>query len=273
MAVPPPWLEVRLRTILPDERERRSVIRCLLEDMPAELRHADPDAQSSWLIQAGDRLAAGEPVQYITGIAHFYGYPFRVNPSVLIPRPETEELVWHAEQFLKNRCRAAVLDLGTGSGCIAIALKKRLPDLIVHAWDISQAALEVAAGNSRDLEAAVQFHHRDALDPAAWQGLPPLDLIISNPPYIAPDERPAMDPHVLAHEPTEALFAPGDDPLIFYRMIATHARQVLTPDGCILCECSAFTAPEVAELFSKAGWADVALLPDLQGKDRMVRVG
>lgn len=265
-------LDARLRDFIPDERERRSVIRCLLEDMPTDLQEADLSNVEAWLDVAADRLIAGEPVQYITGAAHFYGYRFSVNADVLIPRPETEELVWHAEQFLRGRGEATVLDIGAGSGCIAIALQKRLPNLHVLAWEISEAALAVAHANSRALEAAVAFHRQDALDPASWQSLPPLDLIISNPPYIAPAERHAMDPHVLAHEPTEALFAPGDDPLIFYRTIAAHARQVLKPGGLILCECSAFTAPEVADLFRQAAWTDVALLKDMQGVDRVLRV-
>ncbi|RMF30637.1 MAG: peptide chain release factor N(5)-glutamine methyltransferase, partial [Bacteroidetes bacterium] len=222
----------------------------------------------------GERLASGEPVQYVLGQADFYGLKFRVSPAVLIPRPETEELVAEGLKFLRaldpEQAPPTVLDVGTGSGCIALTLKKHAPRTRVLALDLSAEALEVARENARSLQLEVEFLQGDILDPASWAHLPPLDLLISNPPYIAPEERSLMPRQVLEHEPPEALFTPTADPLVFYRALARLGKEKLRPQGLLLAECNEFRAGEIQGLLQQAGYA-AELLQDLEGKDRMVK--
>ncbi len=217
-------------------------------------------------------LAGYRPVQYVLGHAPFLGLDLKVDPSVLIPRPETGELVeWitaHGSGLPDPP--GTIVDLGTGSGCIAIALKQRFPGALVIATDCSAAAIALTQSNSRSLELPVRAIRANLLDPAEDSSLPVLDLVVSNPPYISPSEAEDMAPHVLNFEPGDALFAPPEDPLVFYRSILRLAEQKLAPGGSVFVEINESLGPETAGLFEERGWK-TDLRKDLQGKDRMIR--
>lgn len=266
------FLDQSLAAIVQEDGERRALVRALIEDAPEGVRDSADQIIHAWYVQAIARLISGEPVQYITGKAPFMGMMLKVNPAVLIPRPETEELVDLAIRTLKKgREHPVVLDLGTGSGCIAIALKRALPKARVLAWDISVEAIELARENAMHQGLEIEWQLRDALEESAWSDIPPLDLLISNPPYIDASEQVHMAAQVLEHEPHLALFPPGEDPLVFYRLLARKAPEVLKPEGLLLCECSSFRAREVETLFRVAPWVDVVLMQDMSGLDRMLR--
>ncbi|MDR2968662.1 MAG: peptide chain release factor N(5)-glutamine methyltransferase [Tannerellaceae bacterium] len=221
------------------------------------------------------RLLLFEPVQYILGEAFFCGHLFRVNRDTLIPRPETEELVRLilADYADKKHCR--FLDMGTGSGCIAVSLAKNLPGADVLAMDISVGALAVAEENARLLRVEnVSFFRADMLSPADWTSLcrGAVDCIVSNPPYISEKEKAAMERNVLDYEPPAALFVPDDDPLLFYRAIAASGLELLTPGGCIYVEINAEYGREVQELMTQAGYRQAELIRDIFGKDRIIKV-
>lgn len=222
--------------------------------------------QTQKLKEVASRLNAHEPVQYILEEAWFYGRPFFVNSNVLIPRPETEELV---QEVLKYQSSQSVLDIGTGSGCIPITIKLEHPETKVFAIDISEEALAVARQNAKTLKAEVNYQRLDILkESLAWQQL---DVIVSNPPYIALHEKPDMEKHVVDFEPHLALFVADDDPLIFYNVIAQKARIALKDKGILLVEINARFGGAVAALFTALGYRDVVVLKDMMGKDRMVR--
>ena len=213
-------------------------------------------------------LVSGVPVQYALGTAWFCGARFRVTPDVLIPRPETEELVAWAVDVCSNRTAPLrILDVGTGSGCIAVSLKRALPDAYVEAWDVSRAALSVAKGNADALGAEVHFAERDALLP--WPEGEGFDLIVSNPPYICERERAEMERHVLDHEPSLALFVPDDDPLRFYRALAKGAVRCLKPGGALLVETNRAYAADTAALFTATGLKGAEVRKDAFGNLRM----
>jgi release factor glutamine methyltransferase len=219
-----------------------------------------------------DQLLAHRPVQYVLHESWFCGMNFYVDENILIPRPETEELVeWAAETIASNPPAGSLLDVGTGSGCIAIALAKRLPTLPTHACDVSPGALAVAARNAASLHANIHFHRLDFLDSGEWATLPYIKWLISNPPYIPLAERATMAPHVTDAEPALALFVPDSDPLLFYRALAGFARQRLLPGGSIFVEIHEDLAPGAIELFKGAGFKQVILRKDMQGRDRMIR--
>lgn len=263
-------LSLRLKEEYPDNRERKSLIRCLLDDMPTEIQNGASEQQKQWVNESVVRLSEHEPVQYITGTAHFYGLRFKVTPSVLIPRPETEELVYHALKFLKNHVDNSILDIGTGSGCIAITIAKKLPLAKIIAWDYSQAAIDVAHENAAYHQVDIDFKMGDALSLSTWEELPVLDVIISNPPYISSAEMSEMGKNVIDFEPHEALFPKGNDPLVFYRIIAERGLDYLRLGGKVFCECSQFTALEVETIFKESGWKDVTLHRDMQGNLRIL---
>ena len=219
-----------------------------------------------------DQLLAHRPVQYVLHESWFCGMNFFVDENVLIPRPETEELVeWAAETIASNPPAGSLLDVGTGSGCIAIALAKQLPTVPTHACDVSTGALGVAARNATSLHADIHFHRLDFLDSDEWATLPHIKWLISNPPYIPLAERATMAPHVTDAEPALALFVPDSDPLLFYRALAGFARQRLLPGGSIFVEIHEDLAPGAIELFKGAGFQQVILRKDMQGRDRMIR--
>lgn len=218
-----------------------------------------------------DRLRQGEPLQYIEGKAPFCGMEFAVNSSVLIPRPETAELVdWIAREHATQQPR--ILDLGTGSGCIAIALSKRLPQAKVEACDISTEALTVAKENARTNEAPVSFFTHDMLD--LGTPLPhSYDILVSNPPYIRQSEAADMSIQVTEWEPHTALFVPDDDALRFYRAIAELGQtEALRPGGHIYVEINQALGKETVALFEAYGYQDVELRKDIYGNERMIGV-
>lgn len=215
------------------------------------------------------RILAHEPVQYILQEADFFGRLFYVDARVLIPRPETELLVEQVLEFLQQRPNAQVLDVGTGSGCIAVTLAHDLPDATVFAVDVSPGAIEVAHKNSLTFNTNIEFFTLNVLE----QSLPidHLDVLVSNPPYVAASESAHMSPNVLDYEPHLALFVPDDDALVFYRALAARAIETLKPGGGLFVEINERFGPEVVTLFQKAGLRDVTIVRDLDGKDRIVK--
>ncbi len=220
------------------------------------------------------QLLEHRPVQYVLNECWFAGMKLFVNEHVLIPRPETEELAdWVAAETAKLSAgdnRITLLDIGTGSGCLAVALKKMLPEAAVFACDISTPSLEVARRNAADNLAEISFEQCDFLDDSAWKGLPVADIIVSNPPYIPLHNRKSMHDNVLRYEPHQALFVPDEEPLLFYRSIATFACTHLSPQGSIWVEIHEDLAKPVLDLFSSYGFLNLRLRQDLQGKDRMI---
>lgn len=232
----------------------------LLADPEAEIRIEGFDALLA-------ELQAGRPVQYVLGQTEFCGLLFRVREGVLIPRPETEELV---EQILRNHPTARrILDVGCGSGCIAIALKRGLPEASVTAIDISTRALEIARENATRLDADLTLQIGDALHLGATIA-GPFDVVVSNPPYIPQSEERLMRRNVLDFEPHEALFVPDDDPLRFYRAIGLGALELLTPEGSLWFEVHEEYAEQTAQMLREQGYSRVEVICDLFDKKRMV---
>ncbi len=265
---------VLLLTPLYGEGEAHSLASIVFEDVFGRKRAFSgllDSAERVHLRQITTRLVAGEPLQYVLGQADFFGMKLKVGPDVLIPRQETEELVAWAIAHLRNLNvdRPRVLDVGTGSGCIALAIQKQLPSAAVLALDVSEKALDVARLNARLLELPVQYLHGDMLDPGGWPD-GSFDLIVSNPPYVLPSESEHMPVWVKAHEPGRALFVPENDPMLFYRVLCERAPARLQPGGALLVEVSAFHYLRVAELFEKASFRTVLCKNDLSGLPRMV---
>lgn len=229
--------------------------------------------QQNLLQQLTQQLLLHTPVQYVLHEAWFAGMKLYVDENVLIPRPETEELVDWIRNEIKNRevKSKKLLDIGTGSGCIPIALKRLLPGLDVHAIDVSTEALSVAQKNANEQGCPVRFHCVDILDNRATTALPFFDVIVSNPPYIRESEQQAMHQNVLQHEPPLALFVPDEEPLLFYRAIADFGLQHLHNNGLLFFEINEALGKEVIELLQQKGYENVELRKDLQGKDRMVK--
>lgn len=272
-----------------DDGEARAIARILIEELFG-LSYADIVCGATEQLSADDtlrldtavrRIEQGEPLQHVLGYADFCGNRFCVNGSVLIPRPETEWLVDEGAKLMDG-CIASdetqhkaphspkrILDIGTGSGCIAISLKLRLGDAYVEAWDISEEALRTAQDNADALKAEVVFRKRDAL--RADNTAAPWDLIVSNPPYICDSERSAMDDNVLLHEPHTALFVPDDDPLRFYRAIARYALLTLNIGGSLLFECNTRYAEATGKMLSDMGFEEVTVSDDCFGLPRFVR--
>jgi release factor glutamine methyltransferase len=213
------------------------------------------------------RLEKGEPVQYIIGVADFCGRQFKVAPGVLIPRPETAEL---CEAIISSRQSAGgdILDIGTGSGCIAIILALEMPEARVTAWDISDEALRIAEENAKELEAKVNFQRQDALNISLTSKY---DVIVSNPPYIEPKERDGMAKNVLDYEPELALFAPEDNPIIFYQSIGDYAWKSLNPGGELYFELNPLTAEAVGDYLCQLGFSEVTFRQDQFGKQRFLK--
>jgi len=223
-------------------------------------------------------LEKHRPVQYVLQEAWFAGMKFYVDERVLIPRPETEELVeWVVEEAASHKQQAilpggsTILDVGTGSGCIAIALKRQLSDAHVYACDLSGQALVIAEGNAAANRANIHFRQLDFLDMGEWATLPPVQILVSNPPYIPIREKASMAPHVVNFEPHLALFVEDQDPLIFYRALADFAKKKLLPGGQVFAEIHEGLGMQVVELFQEADFHPIILKKDMQGKDRMVK--
>ena len=266
-----------------DEREAKAIVRLVLEERfgltlaemlgDIEIRDNRYKIGEEELENMMRRLEQGEPVQYVLGEAWFCGRRFHVEHGVLIPRPETEMLVeWAMEDErlkIKDEGLIDVLDIGTGSGCIAISLALGLPSASVVAWDVSDAALRIARANAEQLGAEVSFVKQDAL--AAPDDIARWDVIVSNPPYVCASEAAQMEPHVLEHEPHEALFVPNNDALLFYRAIARYACRALKPGGRLFFEINPLYATELSSLLKSMGFADVELRDDQFGKCRMAK--
>ena len=229
-----------------------------LEVTPAQAREVDAIVA---------RLQRYEPIQYIQRRARFLGRDFEVEPGVLVPRPETEELV---ELIVRETPPGKhILDVGTGSGCIAISLAKELENARVEAWDVSEPALEVARRNSLRLQAQVAFARHDVLrhEPRPEEHF---DLIVSNPPYVTEAEKADMQRNVLDWEPALALFVPDDDPLRFYRAIGRLGRQMLLPGGRLYFEINRAFGQATRQMLEAIGYAHVRLQKDLSGNDRFI---
>lgn len=256
--------------------ESASVARLVLEDVFGYRRGGRPRqlSQDEQLMAWAtiNRLKAGEPVQYVTGIADFYGLQLAVTPAVLIPRPETEELVEWILEDSGAGTQVQCVDIGTGSGCIPLALKARRPLWACTGLDVSADALAVARGNAEKLALKVDFLEADILENPTWhpRTVAP-NIIVSNPPYIPPSERAVMSPSALAHEPELALFVPENDPLLFYRRIAELSQDWLAAAGRLYFETNEFNNEAVVALLESQGYARVERRKDMQGKWRMVR--
>lgn len=287
-------------TAIYNEREAQAIVRTVLDALfgmsltdiclgKVTQLSADDTTRLEKIMQ---RLEKSEPVQYVLGAEWFAGRLFDVAPGVLIPRPETEDLVKWACDEAKEKEKEdnskeergkeekevskkeevphpSILDIGTGSGCIAITVALALPQARVTAWDISTDALAIAAGNAHRLGASVRFEHQDALsapdDEERW------DVIVSNPPYICDRERADMSDNVLSYEPELALFVPDSDPLLFYRAIARYASKALKPGGRLLFETNTAYAHEVAQTMANEGFTAIEVRNDCFGKPRMVK--
>ena len=277
----------RRLTPLYDAGEAKAIVRLVLDECYG-LSWADVLGGKVSELSANDqtelekimlRLEKGEPVQYIIGVADFCGRQFHVEPGVLIPRPETEELcrmvIEEREISQKGQSPLCeILDIGTGSGCIAITLALELPDAKVTAWDISDDALRIASANAKALSASVNFQHHDALDSSLFtlhSSLPKWDFIVSNPPYICRKEADGMDKNVLGYEPHEALFVPDDDPLLFYRAIARYATKALKPNGYLFFEINPLYADDLTQLLGKMLCYNAEILNDQFGKPRFLK--
>ena len=296
------------------QREAEQLMRILLEDLfgidwKQQLLNPDlriDEYQHYQLGEAVKRLLAGEPIQYVMGMARFNDLLLKVSPTVLIPRPETEELVQKICDSFQNskpsllchsevesaamsfqrghvwgrESRAAVYrenpplciwDIGTGSGCIAIALAKQFPNAEVIAFDVSEEALQIAKENAETNGAKVTFVHDDVMNPTSDYFNQPVDLVVSNPPYVCDSERVAMESNVLDWEPEKALFVPDDDPLRFYRQILALAKKQLNLDGQVWFEINERMGEEMVELCHEMGFLNSEVFEDFAGKPRFVK--
>jgi release factor glutamine methyltransferase len=231
------------------------------------------DQQTVQLQQALTALLTNQPVQYVTGSSWFYGMELHVNPTVLIPRPETEELVEWIIQDVRSsqQHQPRILDIGTGSGAIPLALKKELHKATVWGLDVSAGALQTAQQNAIQQKLDVHFELVDILDNQARQALPEFDIIVSNPPYICQHESAGMQEQVVAYEPSIALFVPDNDALLFYREIGLLAKEKLPPGGTLYFEINEAFGKDTAALLEGLGYGEVEVKQDLFGKDRMVK--
>ena len=235
-----------------------------------------PPSEEESLLTMLDELTTGKPLQYVLGETEFYGLKIKVNPSVLIPRPETEELVDWIIKDIKSSYSdvngVRILDIGTGSGCIPIALEKNLPGIQAFGIDISQTALQIAIENSILNNSRVSFLKDDIFNIMQAQiAARSYDLIVSNPPYVTYAEKAEMNRNVLAFEPHNALFVSDDDPLVFYKTIAIFARKHLTGNGKLFLEINEKLGSQTANLLSQYGFEDIQLRSDLHDRPRMIR--
>jgi release factor glutamine methyltransferase len=267
--------------ILYDEREAASITEWVMEHITGKKRidrlldkqallTTSQEAQVDTILQ---QLTTHKPIQYVLAEAWFAGMKFFVNEHALIPRPETEELVeWIVLESQKLKVKSQkLLDIGTGSGCIPISLKRFLPELSVSSVDVSKEALAVAQTNTGLLKVDIELLHFDFLNEANWDELPLVDIIVSNPPYIKQSEHGSMSKNVLDFEPSIALFVPDEDALLFYRKIALFAKTHLSKNGLIFLEINEALGKEIVELYESFGYT-IELRKDMQGKNRMAKV-
>lgn len=253
-----------------EEREATSITRIVFEDAfkITNFERTESFEQNELKDEILKRLLTKEPIQYILGEGDFYGLKFKVSPAVLIPRQETEELIYQIIQNNKQQA-VSILDIGTGSACIPLTLKKEMPKCQVVGIDVSEAALEIARQNARLLNIEVEFIQKDILTTTTlnqkW------DVIVSNPPYIPYEEMKLMPDNVLEYEPHLALFVENEDSLIFYQKITNFAFENLNKNGQLYFECNEYNATEVLKFVEKKGFKNVLLIKDINGKDRIVK--
>ena len=260
----------------PEEAE--SLSRLILEHVTGFSRlqlhlHQSDRLSEPKIMQIGEilnRLATHEPIQYILGEADFYGLKFSVTPAVLIPRAETEELVDWIISEEKETCKS-LLDIGTGSGCIPIAIDRHATIGKIEGWDISAEALEIARQNAMRNDSRVQFSLQDIFDTSSLPESAKWDVIVSNPPYVLTEESALMEQNVVGFEPHLALFVPDNDPLLFYRTIARFAAAHLQPHGMLYFEINERMGERTSELLREQGFSEILTRKDLQGKERMIR--
>ncbi len=270
-------------TLKEDPDEIRSIISILMDHvlgvsqtdiLAGKVVSLTPETEQR-LDQYLSRLNRHEPLQYVLGETIFYGRTFQVNPSVLIPRPETEELIRSVMQWRYSAARAKdnkpprILDIGTGSGCIAITLHLEWAEAEVYATDVSTAALSMGVGNAELHGAKVNFVEHDILHDDI--PIDSIDVIVSNPPYVTESEKNEMRPNVLAFEPRQALFVPDDDPLIFYTNIIARSKRALNRGGLLAMEINEKFGREVSSLLIDGGYTDVEISTDVSGKERVVK--
>lgn len=234
-----------------------------------------PEEQISMFKEAVQRLQQFEPIQYIIGETEFFGLTFKVDKNVLIPRPETEELVtWVISDFRFQISEFRILDIGTGSGCISVALASKLPETNITAVDISVEALEIAKQNASLNKVNVDFKKVDILNSKNWN-LVFEDLnfncIVSNPPYVRELEKELMEPNVVKYEPVTALFVKDDDPLLFYRKIAQFGKKYLKHKGLLFFEINEYLGESLIVLLKEEGYSEIEIKNDIFGKDRMIK--
>jgi release factor glutamine methyltransferase len=227
--------------------------------------------QQSRLNEIIQQLAQHKPIQYIINEAWFYGLRFTVNEAVLIPRPETEELVEWILKDVESHLPSSIIDIGTGSGCIATTLKYKLPAVSISAVDIAVASLAVAKENAALNDVKIDWQQMNFLNESEWGRLGMFDVIVSNPPYVKQSEAETMLPHVIQYEPHVALFVPDNDALIFYKALAKFSKQHLNSNGALYVEINEALATEVEVLLKSNGFSTVEIKKDLQGKWRMVK--
>jgi len=261
-----------------DKDEIPSLTRIIIEHifkvpLPVFLLNKDikiNSAQLQSIDQITDRLLHNEPIQYILGEADFYGYRFNVSTDVLIPRPETEELVDLIIKDNKDKNSAlSILDIGTGSGCIAISLKLNMPYIYMEAWDISKGALIIAENNSKKHNVDITLKNLDILKDFSTPKK--YDIIVSNPPYILNSEKRNMLNNVLEYEPHTALFVPDNDPLLFYKKIALTAKSILKDKGTIYFEINCRYGLQTLDLLKNLGYMDIIIIKDIYNKDRFIK--
>lgn len=272
------WIESRISSLYDDEECAAIARELLLYQLQAEKKDWSRIQQSPLTQEMStvlelqvNRLLNKEPLQYVLREAWFSGFRFIVEPGVLIPRPETEELV----EWVISNCKFPVenleiLDVGTGSGCIAISLKRRIRSAKVWALEKSSAALHIAEQNAIALGASINFIHQDLFNQLDWQRLPNLDFIVSNPPYVTPVEKKEMAPQVLEFEPAEALFTPSEDPLLYYRALASLFLEKKKSESQLFCEINPRYAGQLSQVWKEMGLRCEIKL-DMQGKERMIR--
>jgi release factor glutamine methyltransferase len=282
-----------------DEREAANISDMVIEKVTGFRKTARvtnkqfilSDAQIKLLNNYTSQLLQHKPVQYVLQEAWFEGIKFYVDENVLIPRPETEELVeWIIGEIKSTKYEVrndlqiptsniehrtstclSILDIGTGSGCIAVALKKKLSQAEIHAVDISNKALTIAKQNAAAEQTQINFHCLNILDNSEWKLLPGFDIIVSNPPYVKKSEASAMHNNVLQHEPHIALFVPDEDALIFFRTIAAFGLEHLNENGKLFFEINEALGKEVYDLLVQHHYKNIEVKKDLQGKERMVK--
>ena len=259
------------------EREAEQLLRILFEDLFGLDRMkilmtptlSIDEFQYHQMEMAVADLLNDKPIQYVTGVAEFCDLKFKVDESVLIPRPETEEMVQKivAQDIHPKR----IWDIGTGSGCIAVSLAKHFADAEIFAFDVSEKALQVAEGNAILNKVKVNFVHDDVLNPHSEIFSLSVDLVVSNPPYVCESEKANMEPNVLDHEPETALFVPDDDPLCFYRQILCLAKKQLNPNGEVWFEINEAMGKETLDLCKAEGFSEAEIFDDFAGKARMCK--